>query len=212
MFVVAVVGLIGSGKDSFAQHLVDNHDFLPIAFADALKDVVSHVFCWSRALLEGEGLESRNWRETIDPWWSERLGIPHLTPRWVLQNVGTDVMRKHLHPDIWTLNVERRISQMVASGVVITDARFPNEIGLARRLGGRVVRIRRGSDPQWFVDAQRANTDPDEEVRLAARDLMRTHHRIHESEWAWVGQHFDAVIANDRTLADLHAQAERFIR
>jgi hypothetical protein len=35
-------------------------------------------------MLEGLTLESRIKREEVDEWWSKRLNIKNLTPRWVL--------------------------------------------------------------------------------------------------------------------------------
>ena len=75
-------------------------------------------------LLEGLTDESREWREQVDLWWVEKLGIPDFTPRWAMMHVGTDVMRQHFHPDIWVYNVERRLQQSDGP-VVIIDARFP---------------------------------------------------------------------------------------
>lgn len=201
MSVVALVGFKGSGKDTVGNMLVgfDHHRF---SFADALKDVLAAIFGWDRAMLEGDTAASRAWREQVDPWWAERLGIPHFTPRWAMQNVGTNILRRHLHPDLWLLGVERKIAALPpGSGVVLIDARFPNEIGLGRRLGGKVIRVKRGPEPEWFEVARAAN-EGDEEARW----LMTEHYKVHESEWAWIGEPVDAVVENDGTLEDLRVQ------
>ena len=99
--IIVIAGLIGSGKDTTADYLVNVHGFRKESFAGSLKDAVSDIFGWDRVLLEGQTQHSREWREQIDEWWSERLEQPKLTPRWVLQYVGTDVMRKWFHNDIW---------------------------------------------------------------------------------------------------------------
>jgi cytidylate kinase len=89
--LISITGFIGSGKDTVANYLTTNHGFKKESWAGSLKDAVSNVFGWDRELLEGTTKYSREWREEIDPWWSERLAIPHLTPRWILQQWGTDV-------------------------------------------------------------------------------------------------------------------------
>ena len=89
--IIAICGLIGSGKDTTADYLVNIHQFRRDSFARTLKDAVAVVFGWDRELLEGRTKESRAWREQVDAWWATRLGIPDLTPRWVLQNWGTEV-------------------------------------------------------------------------------------------------------------------------
>ena len=36
--IIGIAGLIGSGKDTVANHLIDQHNFKRIKFADKLKD------------------------------------------------------------------------------------------------------------------------------------------------------------------------------
>lgn len=162
MNLVALVGFIGSGKDTVGRHLVESHGYYDIAFADALKDTCAAVFCWDREMLDGKNPQSREWRTQVDPWWANHLGIPHFTPRWALQNVGTEIMRRHLNDDLWILNVRRRIAKIREqygpdTKIVLTDGRFPNELAMIRELGGSVVRIKRGPEPDWYEDALRAS-------------------------------------------------------
>jgi hypothetical protein len=217
MEVIALTGFQGSGKDTAAQALIQHHGFMAIAFADALKDAVAAIFCWPRDLIEGETGESRAWREVVDPWWAERLGIPDFTPRFALRHIGTGIMRQHFNPDLWLLNVERRcLSLGQGARIVITDARFPNELDLARRLNGRVYRVRRGPEPEWYNDAITAN-GPDLDVsRIAAvkalaRDRLLHEYRVHESEWAWIGYAFDGIIENDGSRDDLLLKAAALV-
>jgi cytidylate kinase len=71
--LISITGFIGSGKDTVANYLTTNHGFKKESWAGSLKDAVSNVFGWDRELLEGTTKYSREWREEIDPWWSERL-------------------------------------------------------------------------------------------------------------------------------------------
>ena len=86
--IIGIAGLIGSGKDTVANHLIKEHNFQRIKFADKLKDGVAAIFEWPRELLEGDSDESREWRETPDEFWSKELG-EDITPRFVLQKFGT---------------------------------------------------------------------------------------------------------------------------
>ena len=78
--IIGLCGLIGSGKGTVADILVDEHNFEKISFADKLKDAVSVLFDWDRAMLEGETSESRVWREQEDSFWTKETGRK-ITPR-----------------------------------------------------------------------------------------------------------------------------------
>ena len=51
--IIGVCGLIGAGKDTIADYLVNIHEFRRDSFAATLKDAVAAVFGWDRDMLEG---------------------------------------------------------------------------------------------------------------------------------------------------------------
>jgi hypothetical protein len=208
--VVGFVGFISSGKDTAADYLVNYHQFRRDSFANALKDAVSAVFGWDRVLLEGRTAESREWREKVDTWWADRLSMPNLTPRWVLQHWGTEVCRQGFHDDIWIASLEHRILK-TRDNIVITDVRFPNEITAIRNAGGIVVRIKRGPDPEWYQDAINVNAGPTN-MSWAISKWKIEELKIHASETAWVGLPTDATINNDSTIDHLFSQLEQLIK
>ena len=204
--IIGICGFISSGKDTAANYLVGWHGFRRDSFAGALKDAVAHVFGWDRELLEGLTAEARAWREQVDPWWAERLGIPHLTPRWVLQYWGTEVCRQGFHDDIWIAALENRLRQRTGH-TVISDVRFPNEVAAIRNAGGRIVWIRRGADPEWcttLVEMRQNST------LGICTDYMRQF-GVHASEWAWVGTRFDAVVDNNGSVEQLYEQLKNLV-
>jgi len=207
--LIAFVGCKASGKNTAAEALYP-YGFVPLSFADALKDALAAIFCWDRVMLEGITEESRAWRERVDSWWAAKLAIPHLTPRWALMNVGTDVMRRHLHNDIWVFNVERRMALLDNdTSVVLVDGRFPNEIALAHRHGGRVICIDRGK-PEWFSLAVLANWHASSEVRQHMQAMLVAL-GVHSSEYSWIGSRTDQIIHNDGTINELHAKVRRLL-
>jgi Tfp pilus assembly ATPase PilU len=141
--ILGLVGFVGAGKDTAADYLVNLHEFRRESFAATLKDAVAAVFGWDRVMLEGRTKQAREWREQVDVWWAERLHMPELTPRWVLQHWGTEVCRRAFHDDVWIASLENRLRQS-RDNIVISDCRFPNEIAAIKRASGRVVRITRG--------------------------------------------------------------------
>lgn len=202
--IIGVCGFIGSGKDTIADYLVNVHGFRRESFANTLKDAVAAVFGWDRVLLEGRTKEAREWREQVDPWWAERLNIPNLTPRWVLQQWGTEVCRKGFHDDIWIASVENKLRRS-KDNIVISDCRFPNEIASIKNAGGSIVRVDRGIQPHWHDIASKANRGD-----IKAQIWLKEE-KIHASETAWVGTNFDYILDNNSTLDSLFKQVETVV-
>ena len=202
--IIGICGFIGSGKDTIADYLVGFHGFRRDSFAGTLKDAVAAVFGWDRELLEGRTPEARAWREQVDPWWAERLNMPTLTPRWILQYWGTEVCRKAFHDDIWIAALQARLARR-SDHTVISDVRFPNEIKAIKEQGGRIVWVKRGDLPEWYMVARNANRG-----NLIAQDMLKNFN-IHISETAWVGTEFDAEIDNNGTIEELYESVKNLV-
>ena len=202
--IIGVCGFIGSGKDTVADYLVNFHEFRRESFADTLKDAVSAVFGWDRTLLEGRTKEAREWREEVDPWWAERLDMPTLTPRWVLQYWGTEVCRKSFHDDIWIASLENKIRNS-KDDIIVSDVRFPNEVKAIKNQNGKMIWVQRGRLPKWYDTALEANAGSN----IAINDLKVQ--KVHASEWAWVGTKFDHTIHNDMKIDDLYNEVKALV-
>lgn len=166
-----LIGISGKkmvGKDTVGDHLVANHGFVKVAYADTLKDAVCAVFGWDQRHVNGE------LKEVVDPYWN-------MTPRHVLQYVGTELFRSWI-PDIWVRAAMRRIMNARELGgwqrVVITDVRFPNEANVILEQGGLVWKVHRPGLPADDLHASETALD----------DYRRWSH----------------VIVNDGTVDDLY--------
>ena len=96
--------------------------------------------------------------------------------RHLMQTLGTEWGRKHIHGDLWNLVFLKKYNRSIASTVIITDCRFPNEYELLKELGATFIRITRPS-------------------------LVSTDEHI--SETALDGFPVDHEIINDGTIEDL---------
>lgn len=188
--IIGICGLIGSGKGTVADVLVEQHNFKKISFADKLKDAVSLMFDWDREMLEGETSESRYWREQPDEFWSKETG-KEISPRLVLQLFGTDCMRNGFYDGVWVSFVKKKIQDNPTTNFVIPDVRFENEADILRSLGGHLWCVKRGPDPLWFRQYVDLGIEPTD---------------IHRSEWAWANTSFEHTIYNEGTMDDLTSQ------
>ena len=182
--LIGIVGLIGSGKDTVAERLVTHHGYKRDSFAKSLKDAVSSMFNWDRDMLEGNTTSSRHWREQPDKFWSEKMG-KEITPRWVLQYFGTEVMRQGMYDAIW---VDSVIGRYKGENTVISDTRFQNEIKTIKAHGGKILLVKRGE--------------------LPTREEMQKQ-GAHRSEWDWMGSEFDYIIENNGTLTQLNVKIDK---
>lgn len=206
--IIGLVGFAGSGKGTVGDILVDRYDYSKLSFADAVKDATSAVFGWPRNLLEGDTDASRKFREEKDDFWSARFGYD-VTPRHMLQLMGTEAGREVFHTDLWVHTVERRIRYKqeweFETNFVIPDVRFPNEVEAIRKMGGFVIRVSRGPEPEWYDTAYNHNVK-----KLYMMHVLFP--EVHNSEWAWIGQNFDYEIKNNGSLSMLEADVQHLLK
>lgn len=137
MIVVGLNGRAGSGKSTVASHLVGEHGFEALAFADPL---------W--AMLEVVGVDSE--RVAHDRQYKDHHVLPDIrkTPRELIQTLGTEWGRQLVHPDLWVIIARRQIEAHQRlhgpiSRLVFTDVRFDNEAAFITGLGGKIWHVNR---------------------------------------------------------------------
>lgn len=171
MNIILISGHARHGKDTVATLMsgileAEGKRVLVTHYADLLKFILSNFFGW-----DGQKNESG---------------------RYLLQYVGTDVIRKQ-NPDYWVdfvINLMRLFADEW-DYVLIPDARFPNEIERWKQEGFDVTTIR--------------VVRPEFESTLTAEQLS------HPSETALNDYPFDFVITNNGTLKDLREEAEKVL-
>jgi hypothetical protein len=218
--VVLLCGKAGSGKDTVANFMAQDHGAVCIAQADPLKRFASRVFAFTEEQLWGPS-ECRNavdargkipeyWGVTnkffdcegafesqfVADWmncylnshprssaawnimakWYLGLKDKPLTPRNVLQTLGTEVGRK-IHPQAWVMAAQNTAMSLLEEGgtydrtrghspgpntppfVVVTDGRFKNEILSTKKNGGLVINVINPADEQLTGDAGKHSSE-----------------------------------------------------
>ncbi len=198
--LIGITGLISSGKGTVADILVEEHNYIKLSFADKLKDGVATVFGWDRAMLEGDTVESRQWRETVDEFWTNETGR-EITPRLVLQEFGTDCMRNGFYNGIWVSLVKQEIINNPQNNYIVPDVSFTNEIEIIKSLNGEVWNVRRGELPEWWGVAILDNT-------TNSSLMAKNYPKVHQSEWRWIDTNdkFDFILYNDDTIETLYSK------
>ena len=205
--ILGFVGFIGSGKNTVGDFLYAQ-GFVRESFAGPVKDIVSIVFGWNRAMLEGNNKIDRKWREEPDEFWSDKFGR-EFSPRDALQLMGTEAGREVFHQDLWIYALEKRISAKLKNypdtNFVITDVRFQNEIRKIVNMGGFVYRIKKDQEPFYYNDALWYNT-------TVGSELPNSLYDTHQSEWDWIGcPLIKGTIENNGSLEELYLKITKLV-
>ncbi len=183
MVIIGFIGLIGSGKSTSSDYLVNKYGFRKYAFSSKLKQICAIIFDWDINMLNAITPELREIREQKDIYWSNKLGFT-VTPRSMLQYIGTEIMREKIHNDIWIISTIKEILNN-GNDACIEDVRFMNEIQKIKDNDGIIIRIKRTNDPLIPLETQ------------------------HISEYAWANCTPDYIIENNGSLDDLYAQLDK---
>lgn len=194
--IIALMGNKGAGKDTIANMIKKNatqyDEVIIMSFADSLKDATSAIFGFDRQMLEGGTVESRNWREKEIPELSEKMGVK-VTPRFLLQRIGTNILRKYLYDGIWVDSVLAKIKNTIEEDntksylFIITDCRFKNEIKVLAKVcpGTKFVEVdRRFRSTKMYAYAYKYNNTHNPFVKAYCWFMLKKEHR---SDWDWVG-------------------------
>jgi hypothetical protein len=189
--LIAISGAIGSGKSAIAEHLAAR-GFAVVAFADALREEVLARLPKTLEALHDVERTRDYYGDCTAPDACIRRMLYETKPRTfraLLQEYGSDVRRAD-DPDYWVKRWAQSVSSIAAGRpvgechVVAPDCRFPNEARTVREMGGALWKVER---PGY------AGSGHVSETALAH----------------WFD--YDAVIVNDGTLLDLHAQVDRLL-
>lgn len=172
--LIGISGKKYSGKSTVANFITSTWDFEETTFAFPLKQAASILFNWEHLDLNN-GPE----KEIVDPRWG-------VSPRFVLQNMGTDYLRNTFCDDFFLRNIKHRLSANRPDRLVISDNRFPNESDYIKEAGGYVFRIVRPG-LTYPIDQHPSETALDDY------------------------QKFDHVFVNDGSLEDLKKEVLRVV-
>ena len=165
------------GKSTIASYLSKRHAYVVQPLAGPIKRIAAVVL--SEMGVPSSALYYAGEKDTVLPDWN-------VSPRHILQTLGTEWGRTCIAPDIW-LRIWARSSAYLPR-IVVDDLRFRNEADYLRSKGGIILRVQRPT----------SGLDPTALSRATA----------HSSEAGLSGYAFDGTIHNTGTLTELHTAIE----
>lgn len=209
---VPFVGLGGkfeSGKDAFADALVQHHGYHKLGMSDVLADALFELNPYIPTRFIGSELIFEQIREELD-WegfnpiepliryrvlaaqigYTRAKRFPEV--RRLLQMLGTEVGRNLIDTNVWVDVMMRRADKLRAAGtpVAITGMRFPNELAAVEAHGGYTVYVWRDRAESAFAEKHHGN------------NLHSSEHLSYEA--------FQHVIYNNGSLDKLSITAKVF--
>ena len=137
MQIIGIIGRKHVGKDTLADYVQHHFGYKKVSFADPLKKSLKILFGFDDDQLYG------NKKEIVDYNWG-------VTPRKVMQYIGTEIFRKKINellPDInedfWIKLLEINCKKLLEKGekIIIADIRFQNEADMLKKLEGFLIKM-----------------------------------------------------------------------
>lgn len=220
--VIGISGKMGAGKDEVARIINEALPHCEVKrFADALKDIVCLILGCTREELENrefkESILGPEWDcykvTSQDPLQSNKLFLTQaeakkymeahkisgalerfsITPRSMMQLLGTEGGRGSVHPNIWVnaLFANYGKETKVDPLWVIPDLRFPNEALRIQSLGGVLIRVSRSGLTSVSNHSSETSLDKWENWNYkiqndgTLKDLQEKVHKILKKEDLW---------------------------
>lgn len=155
-----------------------------ISFADKIKDITCIIIGCTREQLEDREFKEKELGEewSYNEWYNESTySVIKLTPRKIMQIIGTDFGRQMIHSNIWINSTFNNYKN--SDNWIITDVRFPNEAKAIKDKKGFLIRINRDSFKNFK----------------------------HLSEIALDNYQFDYIIDNNSTIEDLTVKVKEIL-
>lgn len=126
------------------------------------------------------------WSVSGDP--SDRMMF--ISPRRMLQLVGTEFGRQLIREDVWLMTLLNKINEVAPDLAVVTDVRFPNELNFIADSGDEDV-------DSYVLEVQRPHNPNQTKLK-------------HESEQRLDSSKIREIILNDGSLEDLEYKVIAF--
>jgi len=179
--IIAICGLMRSGKDTVADYLCTKWGYEKLRIADTLKKTMHLLFGFSTEQLEGDH------KDAIDPSWG-------ISPRQAMQFFGTEVMQYHVQkllPDVgrtfWIASLVSQLRSKPKDKIyVIPDLRFVHEYDYLKSNFGQRVHV----------------------IKIVNPNIKYCESHLHNSEQEYKNIREDFCILNNEDLTSLYQKVD----
>jgi hypothetical protein len=138
---IGLLGNAGSGKDTLADYLVNDKEYIKYNFADPIKEISKIIFNLSDEQLYCS-------KDIIDERWG-------LSPRIIFQRIGTEfgqykiydlfpeLKDKIAYRGLWLKLFEVFLEANKDKNIVIADVRFKHEVDFLKKHNFNIIKINR---------------------------------------------------------------------
>lgn len=197
--IIGFAGKAGSGKDTAANFFIANAKeqlshikFYVYYFAKPIYTMLDAVHLLPKSI--DVVREERAVKESINP----TFGV---SPRYMLQTLGTEWGRNLIHPDLWVLLADDELKRH-GSVMVITDIRFQNEVKFVKQHGGKIIYIDR---PGRFVKGKWEVS-----ILTMIKSIFSRKHAS-EKQMSYLKKNADYIICSNN-LSNLESAVQQIIK
>lgn len=189
---LGLIGAAGAGKSEVARWLINNRRYRMLRFAHPVKMMVKALISHMKPKAD---LRNPEWFvSTPEGKATEMDFLAGMTPRYLMQTLGTEWGRNTVDPDLWVMCGAQKMNNFLSAArgwttkrhFLFDDVRFQNEIDLIHATGGQILRVARPGS--------------------AHETLLQPDEAQHASETQTLDH--DLLLDNSGTVEDMHARLE----
>ena len=150
--LIGIVGLERTGKDTVANYLVKNHNFLKYNLAQPIKEIGKIMFNWDINEMETNKKDEIDTNTGIIPrdfykWFGTQICQFEIYKHF--PELKDKIPERHMWSHIMKNFVLEKRNKNINANIIIPDIRFLHEMSVLKELGGHLIYLDRIQNPNF---------------------------------------------------------------
>lgn len=150
--LIGIVGLERTGKDTVANYLVKNHNFLKYNLAHPIKQIGKIMFNWDINEMETNKKDEVDINTGIVPrdfykWFGTQICQFEIYKKF--PELKEKIPERHMWSHIMKNYVLDKRNKNKNANIIIPDIRFLHEVSVVKELGGKLIYLDRIQNPNF---------------------------------------------------------------